>query len=74
MTLLRENYDEGRMPLPSMKEAPAAPADTRARRGAAEPPAEGTRRLLAAGADAIARALSQDSAAYLAAARQKSGQ
>jgi len=62
MLITRERrYDDRELPPEA---APVPPNDTY---GAAQ-------RMLAAGADAIARALSQDSAAYLAANRQKGGQ
>jgi hypothetical protein len=60
---LRERHHDARDARP----APAAPAGTPDLRAAAE-------RLLAEGADAIERALSQDSAAFLAANRQEGGQ
>jgi hypothetical protein len=62
MTLRERNHD-GRDTLPGSP-VPAGRLDLRA---AAE-------RLLAQGADAIERALSQDSAAFLAANRQEGGQ
>ena len=62
MTLRERHHDvQDAPPGPAV---PAGPPDLRA---AAE-------RLLAQGADAIERALSQDSAAFLAANRQEGGQ
>ena len=60
---LRERHHDTRATQPGPS-GPAAQPDLRA---AAE-------RLLAQGADAIERALSQDSAAFLAANRQEGGQ
>ena len=60
---LRERHDHPGDARP----APAAPPDQPDLRAAAE-------RLLARGTDAIERALSQDSAAFLAANRQEGGQ
>jgi hypothetical protein len=60
---LRERHDHSHDTRPAPAPPPAEP-DLRA---AAE-------RLLAQGADAIERALSQDSAAFLAANRQEGGQ
>ena len=60
---LRERHHDTHDTLPT----PAAPAGQPDLRAAAE-------RLLARGADAIERALSQDSAAFLAANRQEGGQ
>jgi hypothetical protein len=60
----RERDQRDRSPRPG---TPTAPADESGLREAAE-------RLLARGADAIERALSQNSAAFLAANRQQGGQ
>jgi hypothetical protein len=60
---LRERHDHSQDTRP----APAPPPGEPDLRAAAE-------RLLARGADAIERALSQDSAAFLAANRQEGGQ
>ena len=60
---LRERHHDAHDTRP----APAVPAAQPDLRAAAE-------RLLAQGADAIERALSQDSAAFLAANRQEGGQ
>lgn len=60
---LRERNDRS----PDLRAAPAGPPDQPDLRAAAE-------HLLARGADAIERALSQDSAAFLAANRQEGGQ
>ncbi len=62
MTLRERHHDErGNQPRPG---APTGQIDLRA----------DAERLLAHGADAIERALSQDSAAFLAANRQEGGQ
>lgn len=62
MTLRERHHD-----TPDAGPGPAVPAAQPDLRAAAE-------RLLAQGADAIERALSQDSAAFLAANRQEGGQ
>jgi len=61
--ILRERHDHPRDTRP----APAGPPDQPDVRAVAE-------RLLARGTDAIEHALSQDSAAFLAANRQEGGQ